>query len=491
MDIKVNDVSKIQQVEEPTKSVDSGDDSFKFTLIRNIEEKDLQEKLNSMMEEITVQGDKISKHMDIKDMKKYRELVKGFLNEVVSRSHEFSRENFLDRRGRHRVYGIVRLVDKNLDDLAGELVKDEKDHLAIISKIDDTVVAFGYFNVIQSGNWNGKQKGQIMSKFADIYGHEQIKEHLQNAIRLNKVSHAYIFNGPMGSGKKMTAGIFAETLQCERHGQEPCGTCHSCIQSESGNQPDIIWVHHEKPGSIGVDDVREQVIGDMQIKPYSSRYKIYIIDEAEKLTQQAQNALLKTIEEPPAYGIIILLTTNADTFLQTILSRCVRLDFRPLRDTLVTQYLQEKYDLTDYECRFATAFAQGKIGRAVTIATSKEFAQLKEEVMHVIRYAKEMTTAEIMAEVKNIANYKLTIDDYLDLMAMWYRDVLVFKSTKDSNALIFKDEMSLLAEQAKNCSYEGLEDILKSIDKVKLRLKANVNFDLVIELLIMAIKEAM
>ena len=137
MDIKVNDVSKIQQVEEPTKSVDSGDDSFKFTLIRNIEEKDLQEKLNSMMEEITVQGDKISKHMDIKDMKKYRELVKGFLNEVVSRSHEFSRENFLDRRGRHRVYGIVRLEDKNLDDLAGELVKDEKDHLAIISKIDD------------------------------------------------------------------------------------------------------------------------------------------------------------------------------------------------------------------------------------------------------------------------------------------------------------------------------------------------------------------
>ena len=137
MDIKVNDVSKIQQVEEPTKSVDSGDDSFKFTLIRNIEEKDLQEKLNSMMEEITVQGDKISKHMHIKDMKKYRELVKGFLNEVVSRSHEFSRENFLDRRGRHRVYGIVRLVDKNLDDLAGELVKDEKDHLAIISKIDD------------------------------------------------------------------------------------------------------------------------------------------------------------------------------------------------------------------------------------------------------------------------------------------------------------------------------------------------------------------
>ena len=330
-----------------------------------------------------------------------------------------------------------------------------------------------------------------MGSFKDVVGHRDVIQYLQNAIAENRVSQAYIVNGERGTGKKMLAKLFAMALLCEEHGPEPCNKCHSCVQAESNNHPDIIWVTHEKPGSIGVDDVRTQINNTVAIKPYQGPYKVYIIPEADIMTVQAQNALLKTIEEPPAYGIIILLTTNADTFLQTILSRCVRLDFRPLRDTLVTQYLQEKYDLTDYECRFATAFAQGKIGRAVTIATSKEFAQLKEEVMHVIRYAKEMTTAEIMAEVKNIANYKLTIDDYLDLMAMWYRDVLVFKSTKDSNALIFKDEMSLLAEQAKNCSYEGLEDILKSIDKVKLRLKANVNFDLVIELLIMAIKEAM
>lgn len=125
-----------QQV-ETKKNIESGDDSFKFTLISNIEEKDLQEKLSGMMQEITDQGEKISKHMDIRDMRKYREMVKGFLNEVVNRSHKFSRENFLDRRGRHRVYGIVKLVDKNLDDLASELVKDEKDHIAIVGKIDD------------------------------------------------------------------------------------------------------------------------------------------------------------------------------------------------------------------------------------------------------------------------------------------------------------------------------------------------------------------
>ena len=136
MDIKINDIqtsSSVQQV----KNTESTDSSFKFTLISNIEEKDLQEKLGCMMEQITEQGEKIAKHMDIKDMRKYRELVKGFLNEVVNRSHKFSRENFLDRRGRHRVYGIVKLVDKNLDELAGELVKEEKNHLEIVGRIDD------------------------------------------------------------------------------------------------------------------------------------------------------------------------------------------------------------------------------------------------------------------------------------------------------------------------------------------------------------------
>jgi len=136
LDIKVTDIMPTAQIEAKA-PVKSGDDSFKFTLVSNIEEKDLQRRLTSMMQDITEQGDKIAKHMDIKDMKRYRELVKGFLNEVVNRSHEFSRENFLDKRGRHRVYGIVKLVDKNLGDLANELVKDEQDHLEIVGKIDD------------------------------------------------------------------------------------------------------------------------------------------------------------------------------------------------------------------------------------------------------------------------------------------------------------------------------------------------------------------
>lgn len=136
MDMKVNQVSSAAPA-EAVPAPEKSDGSFKFTLSSRIEEQNLQQKLNSLMEEITDQGDKIARHMDIKDMKRYRELVKNFMNEVVNRSHKFSRENFLDRRGRHRVYGIVKLVDKNLDELASELVKDEKDHLAILSRVDE------------------------------------------------------------------------------------------------------------------------------------------------------------------------------------------------------------------------------------------------------------------------------------------------------------------------------------------------------------------
>ena len=136
MSIKINEVNATTQLEAQTATKASSGE-FKFMLVSNIEEKELQSKLSSLMEQITMQGDKLAKHMDIADMKRYRGLVKDFLNEVVNRSHEFSRENFLDRRGRHRVYGIVRLVDKNLDDLAQELVKEEKDNLTVLNKVGE------------------------------------------------------------------------------------------------------------------------------------------------------------------------------------------------------------------------------------------------------------------------------------------------------------------------------------------------------------------
>lgn len=136
MAIRVNDINAVNQIPETNKTSEAGG-SFKFTLASAITDAELQAKVDALLEDITTQGNRIAEHMDIRDMKKYRGLIKDFLNEVVYRSHKFSRENFLDRRGRHRVYGIIKLIDSNLDELASELVKDEADHISILARIGE------------------------------------------------------------------------------------------------------------------------------------------------------------------------------------------------------------------------------------------------------------------------------------------------------------------------------------------------------------------
>ena len=328
-----------------------------------------------------------------------------------------------------------------------------------------------------------------MAGFSEILGHEQIIEHLQNAIKLQKVSHADILDGDEGAGKNMLARAFAQTLQCERGGTEPCGECHSCKQALSGNQPDIITVTHEKPASIGVEDIRGQLCGDIQIKPYSSPYKIYIVDEAEKMTVQAQNALLKTIEEPPAYGVIMLLTTNADAFLPTILSRCVTLKLRPVKNEIIRPYLMEKYHIPDYQAEVCTAFARGNVGKAERLAQSEQFAELKSHLLHLLRHLRDMEVYELTEAVRSVSEYKTEINDYLDLMALWFRDVLLFKATRQIDGLVFAEEINAISAQAQKSSYEGLERFLKALEKAKVRLNANVNFELTMELLMLTIKE--
>ena len=328
-----------------------------------------------------------------------------------------------------------------------------------------------------------------MAGFHDILGHEQIIAHLQNAIEEDKVSHAYIFNGPEASGKMMLAEAFAMALQCEGEGKRPCLECRSCRQAADHNQPDIIYVSHEKPNTIGVDDIRTQINNDIDIKPYSSRYKVYIVDEAQKMNQQAQNALLKTIEEPPAYAIILLLTTNADSFLQTILSRCITLNLKVVKEDKIKEYLMKHYQIPDYQADICAAFSQGNVGKAIQLASSEEFGELKASVLQLMKRLEDIDLYEMTGAVKQIAEYKLSVNDYFDLMMIWFRDVLYLKATNDVDGLIFKDEVYDIKKQAAKRSYQGIETILEALEKAKIRLNANVNFDLVIELLLLTIKE--
>ncbi len=329
-----------------------------------------------------------------------------------------------------------------------------------------------------------------MSRFVDIVGQEQLKEHLENAIRLNKVSHAYIINGERNAGKEFIAKTFAMALQCEdRQDVEPCQECHSCKQALSGNHPDIIFINHEKPGTIGVEDIRKQINGDVAIKPYSGPRKIYIMNEGEKMTVQAQNALLKTLEEPPEYAVILILTTNMDSLLPTILSRCVVLNMKPVRDAQIKKFLMDTMEIPDYKADICAAFARGNVGKARLLAKSEEFDKVKEEAVTLLKYINEMELNEIVAAIKKINEYKFDVNDYMDILSIWYRDVLLFKATHDANNLIFREEIQYIRKVADRSTYEGIEKIIDALEKSKQRLSANVNFDLTMELLLLTIKE--
>ena len=315
-----------------------------------------------------------------------------------------------------------------------------------------------------------------------------VKEHFMKAIENHKISHAYILTGEAGMGRKSIARAFAMTLLCEKGGSEPCMSCHSCKQILAGSHPDLIYLSHEKPASIGVDDIREQVNDTIMIRPYSSYYKVYIIDEAEKMTVQAQNALLKTIEEPPSYAVMILITTNEEAFLPTILSRCVKLKLKPLRDTTVKAFLTEHLGIPEKDADIYAAFARGNLGRAIHIASSEEFKELYQKTMNLLHYVETVDISMLLECIREIKDQKFDLEEMLDLMQLWYRDVLMYKVTKDMNLLIFRDEYKLINEPGQKVDYTGLEKILAAIDTARTRLNANVNMELTMELLFLTMK---
>ena len=207
------------------------------------------------------------------------------------------------------------------------------------------------------------------------------------------------------------------------------------------------------------------------------------------MTEAARNALLKTIEEPPEYGIIILLTSNINALLPTIQSRCLKLEFRPLSTATVEKYLMDKYKVVDYRARTSAIFAQGNLGKAIRYIESEDFEEKKDKVLRILKNIQNMDVSEMLEIIREIGEDKDQIKDYIDLMILWYRDVLVFKATKNMNQLIFQSEFSAISSEANQRDYEKIEEILMAFDKAKLRLKANVNFEVAMELMLLALKQ--
>lgn len=328
-----------------------------------------------------------------------------------------------------------------------------------------------------------------MKDFESIVGQEQMISHMKNSILQDKVAHAYILAGEHGSGKKLLADAYAMALQCEQGGGDPCKVCESCKKADKKVHPDIIYVQREKRNSIGVEEIRAQVVEDAAIRPYRGRYKIYIIADADKMTPQAQNAMLKTIEDPPEYAVFLLLTANVDALLPTICSRCVRLDVRPVSDALVKRYLVEQMHVPEQEAAVQAAFAQGNIGKARQSADSDGFGDTMRKALYLLKQASKMEVHEWIEILGKMSQEQGNIYDYLDIFQVWFRDVLMFKATREVDHLVFKKEINTIKQQASEHSYEGIDNIIHATDKAKVRLRANVNFELAMELLFCAIRE--
>ncbi len=346
-----------------------------------------------------------------------------------------------------------------------------------------------------------------MADFSDIIGQEQMKEHMQNALATGKVSHAYIISGENESGKEYIAKIFAKALQCEHREErgkyiEACNECHSCIQAGSDNHPDIITITHEKPNSIGVDDIREKLRDDVVIKPYESSHKVYIIPEGEKMTPAAQNALLKTLEEPPSYIVIIILTNNLNAFLPTIISRCIVLPIKPVQDDEIKKHLMEKFHVVDYKAVLCASFARGNVGKAIELASNENFENLKNGALELVAKLGGLEIHDMMDRVhallepseedaksakKGIDQGKL--EEFLDIVLFFFRDLLVYKATQSDDHLIFTDKISYIRSVTEKCSYETIDHMIKDLERAKNRIGSNVNTDLALELMLLGIKE--
>ncbi len=325
-----------------------------------------------------------------------------------------------------------------------------------------------------------------MYRFQEIWGNQRLLRHLHMAVKNQKTSHAYLFVGGAGAGKRMIANTFAKYLLCSAKQEEPCDTCESCRVFDSGNHPDVIYVTSQKK-TLGVDEIRGQILETVDIKPYHYDKKIYIIHQAHTMTVQAQNALLKTLEEPPAYAVFLLLAENTEAFLPTVLSRTVTLKINPLSEDEIRRYLIQNGLVSEEEGAFFAAYGQGRIGHALELIHDEAFRQMREDILAKMSQLPSMRLSEVLLLAKEWEIFK-NDSRFLDIISLWYRDLLAVKALRDERFIIQKDKRELLYSAAQ----EPTEELAKkaaAVTKAKERIIQNGNFRLTMEVMLMELKE--
>nr|WP_010681088.1 DNA polymerase III subunit delta' C-terminal domain-containing protein [Acetivibrio cellulolyticus] len=324
--------------------------------------------------------------------------------------------------------------------------------------------------------------------FSDIIGQNEVVSSLKAVLRDDSARHAYIFSGPEGIGKRMVARIFASTLLCSgRNSVERCENCQPCHLFSSGNNPDFYVVEAEG-ASISVDDIR-RMQQDICIRPMYSGKKVYLIAEADKMTVQAQNCILKTLEEPPGYAVIILTTSNSNSLLETIRSRSIIYNFRKNTDEEVKSCILKK-ELKELEgIDFIVSYADGVPGKALTLIESEDFRLNRDKAIEVILKLKNSELICIFDIYDFFEENKDNVDSILDIMLLFYRDLLIAKKSGNENILINSDKKDIILKNVDGFKIGKLIGNIAAIEEARRNIKQNANYQLVIEVMLMKLQE--
>lgn len=306
--------------------------------------------------------------------------------------------------------------------------------------------------------------------FKNIIGQEFAKKYLGNSIKNSKVNHAYMFEGIDGVGKKTFTDEFSSIL----------------LKSENvNNSPDYISIKPDG-NSIKIAQVRD-LQTDIIVKPHSD-YKIYIINQAEKMTIEAQNALLKTLEEPPEYVIMILITNNKEALLDTIKSRCEIIKFLPISLMDLKKYLMDN-DIEEQRAQLLATFSRGSISKALELSESADFAIMREDIQNYIQTILDKNIVEILDIPNNIDKYKSQIVNVLDMMINYFRDIMMFKEGIDKSMIINADKMVFIQNMSKKITYSQVSKIIDIIEETKKKIRSNCNFNTSIQVMALNIYE--
>ena len=298
--------------------------------------------------------------------------------------------------------------------------------------------------------------------------------------------NTYLFLGGAGAGKRLIANTFAKALQCEGE-KRPCDSCKSCHAFNHGNHPDVIYFQPLKNGkTYTIEDVREQLLETVDLKPFQYEKKIYIIEKADTLNIQSQNALLKTLEEPPAHAVFLLLAERAEAFLPTILSRVVVMKIRPLSAETIADYLMQAGHLAE-ESHILSAYAQGRIGQALELVEDEGFREMRQDILGKLEVLPSMSEGDAYLLAKDLEGYKNDLR-FLDIMELWYRDLLTAKSLREEGYLIQRDKKDAIFRAAKEPA-ALLAKKAAAVRTARMRLAQNANFRLTMEVMLMDLKE--